>query len=82
MNGNPFPSSVRPYMSYWHKDGITEEAQKIDWVTCGGDVDGGFSMHVKKMRPGETNETSRLRQSSELRTCLTQRGYRHETTTD
>lgn len=72
----------KPYMSYWHKDGMIEEGRRADWVACGGDADGGFSMHVKRMLPGETNETSRLRQTSEFKACLAQRGYRYEVTRD
>jgi hypothetical protein len=70
----------KPYRDYWTKFGMTEESRTKDWVECGGDADGGFSMHVKKMLPGETNETSRLRQTSEFKACLTQRGYHYEIT--
>ena len=70
----------KPYRDYWIKNDMTEEGRRADWTACGGDVVGGFSMHVKRMFPDETNETSRLRQSSELKACLTQRGYRYEIT--
>ena len=48
----------KPYRDYWLKPGMTNEGRKADWVTCGGDVDGGFSVHVRRMLAGETNETS------------------------
>jgi len=70
----------KPYMSYWHKDGAAEEGRRNDWVTCGGSANGNFSWDSRKKLPDETNETSRLRQSSELKACLTQRGYRYEIT--
>ena len=69
----------KPYRDYWVKQSMTEEGRKADWIACGGDVDGGSSMHVKRMLPGETNETSRLRQSSELKNCMSQRGYHYQT---
>jgi len=68
----------KPYRDYWINNGVTEEGRRNDWVACGGDDDGGFSMHVKRMLSGETNEISRLHQSSDLKACLTQRGYRYE----
>jgi len=58
---------------------MTEEMRKVDWEDCGGNANGGFSWRVKKMLPGETDEASRLRQSLELETCLSQRGYHYQT---
>ncbi|ABR91906.1 Uncharacterized conserved protein [Janthinobacterium sp. Marseille] len=68
----------KPYRDYWIKSSMTEEGRKVDWIACGGDADGGTSMHVQKMLSNETKETSRLRQTSELKACLSQRGYRYE----
>jgi len=74
----PVDRHIKPYGDCWNKTAMTDEGRKADWVACGGDADGGFSMHVKRMLPEETNETSRLRQSSALKVCLTQRGYHYE----
>lgn len=68
----------KPYRDYWIKSGTTEEARRADWMACGGSENGNFSWDSRTMLPGETNETSRHRQSSELKACLTQRGYRYD----
>ncbi|MBX9800873.1 MAG: hypothetical protein K2Y13_15555 [Burkholderiaceae bacterium] len=68
----------KPYRDYWIKSSMTEEGRKVDWIACGGNAKGGFSWDMRKMLPNETNDTSRLRQTSELKACLSQRGYRYE----
>ena len=78
MTGNPFPDPVKPYRNYWTKRGMTEEGRRADWGACGGSENGNFSWDSRTILSGETNETSRLRQSSELKACLIQRGYRYE----
>jgi len=82
MNGDPFPGPVQPYRDYWSKPAMRDEGRKADWVACGGSENGNFSWDSRRMLPGETNETSRLRQSSELKACLTPRGYHHEIARD
>jgi len=72
----------KPYRDYWSKPAMTDEGRKADWVACGGSENGNFSWDSRRMLPGETNETSRLRQSSELKACLTPRGYHHEIARD
>lgn len=73
------PSPPKPYRDYWVKQPMTEEGRQTDWIACGGDVDGGFSWRVKEMLPDETNETSRLRQTSQMKECMSQYGYRYQT---
>lgn len=68
----------KPYRDYWVKQSMTEEGRKVDWIACGGDANGGLSMHVQKMLRNETKETSFLRQSSDLKACLSLRGYRYQ----
>ena len=68
----------KPYRDYWIRSGISEEGRRADWVACGGSQNGNFSWDSRTMLPGETNETSRLRQSSEFKSCLTKRGYHYE----
>jgi len=55
---------------------MTEEGRRADWIACGGDTDGGSSMDVKRMRPGETNEQGGHRQEYALQRCMLQQGYR------
>lgn len=68
----------KPYRDYWVKQSMTVEDRKADWIACGGNPDGGFSWRVKKMLLGETDETSRLRQTSEMKACMSQRGYHYQ----
>lgn len=77
MNGNPFYASVKPYMSLWHKDGMTEESQRVDWVKCGGSENGNFSSDARKDLPGESPSQGYDRQSIEHQRCLIRLGYRY-----
>jgi len=78
MTGNPFyVYHPTPYRDSWTKRDATEEGRQADWVACGGDADGGSSMHVKRMLPGETNEQARTRQEFALQRCMIQAGYRY-----
>jgi hypothetical protein len=74
----PVDRHIKPYRDYWNKAAMTDEGRKADWVACGGSENGNFSWDSRRMLPGETNDTSRLRQSSGLKACLTQRGYHYE----
>lgn len=67
----------RPYRDSWEKPGMTEASRAQDWVVCGGDADGGSSMHVKRMLPGETNEQADIRQEFALQRCMIRAGYRY-----
>lgn len=79
MNGDPRSGeNIKPYRDYWVKQSMTVEERKVDWMACGGDADGGSSMHVKKMLPDESKDTSRLRQTSEMKACMLQGGYRYQ----
>lgn len=69
--------SIKPYLQYWVKEGMTVDGRLRDWVACGGDPDGGFSMHVNRMLPGETNEQARTRQSFAHQRCMLRSGYRY-----
>lgn len=70
----------KPYRDYWIKSDMNEDQKKRDWLACEGSENGNFSWDSRKMLPNETNVTSRLRQSSELKDCMTQRGYHYEVT--
>lgn len=69
----------KPYRDYWVKQSMTVERRKVDWTECGGNAKGGFSWDVRKMLSGETDDASGLRQSSEMKACMSQRGYRYQT---
>lgn len=78
----PVDRNIQPYRDYWIKPAMTDEERRADWVACGGSENGNFSWDSRRMLSDETNETSRLRQSSELKACLTQRGYHYEIAKD
>ena len=69
--------SIKPYIAYWAKDGMTEERRLQDWVGCGGDNIGTFSWKTKKQMPGESNEQSSRRQDNDLQRCMLRSGYRY-----
>lgn len=78
MTGDPFyVSHPTPYRNFWTKTDVTEQGRRADWGACGGDADGGSSMHVKRMLPGETNEQARTRQEFALQRCMVRAGYRY-----
>ena len=77
MEGNPFPTPVKPYLHYWEKPGMTEEGRLSDWLICGGDKDGTFSWDTRKKQVNESNEQSRTRQSRAHERCLISHGYRY-----
>lgn len=79
MNGDPRSGkNIKPYRDYWIKQSMTEEGRKADWIECRGKADGGFSWDMRKMLPNETKDTSRLRQTSEIKACMSQGGYRYQ----
>ena len=77
MEGNPFPTPVKPYLHYWEKSGMTEDRRLSDWLACGGDKDGDFSWKSRKQLAGESNEQSSRRQRDDHQRCMIQRGYRY-----
>ncbi len=78
MNGNPFyEPDIKPYISYWQKDGMTEKSRLNDWVACGGLPDGSFALDRKKRLPDENSDTFRTRLEFEFQRCLLQNSYRY-----
>jgi len=72
-----YQKSIKPYIAYWTKDGMTEDGRLWDWVGCGGGNDGSFSWKTKEQMPGESNEQSSRRQRDDHQRCMIQRGYRY-----
>ena len=69
--------SIKPYIAYWHKEGMTEESRLNDWVACGGNNNGTFSWKVKEQFPGESDEQSSRRQRDEFQRCIMRSGYHY-----
>lgn len=75
--------SIKPYLQYWDKPGITPEARRGDSKDCGaGNTDYvGFlgSPSLKTLqRPGETERQTDARLMQVWVGCMKQKGYRHE----
>jgi len=72
-----YQKSIKPYIAYWQKDGVTEEERLADWVACGGNENGTFSWKVKEQFSGESDEQTRTRQSFDFQRCVLRAGYRY-----
>lgn len=67
--------SVKPYIAYWDKPGMTEESRLEDWENCGGLSDGTFGLDRKKQFPDESNDTFRTRLEFKFQRCMISSGY-------
>ncbi len=70
-----YQKSIKPYIAYWEKPGITEESQLADWMACGGQPDGSFALDRKKRLPDESYDTFRTRLEFEFQRCMIGSGY-------
>lgn len=78
MNGDPFyKPDIKPYIAYWQKEGMTEESKLRDWMACGGQGNGGFSLHRNKRIPGESSDEFRDRLKHDFERCMIRSGYRY-----
>lgn len=69
--------SIKPYIAYWEKVGMTEESRLHDWVECGGHADGGFRLDRGKRKVDESTDTFQTRLEFEFQRCMIQCGYRY-----
>lgn len=76
MTGNPISSPPKPYMSYWHKNDVTEEDRRADWVACGGMRDGNSITDARLSSETDDFAASR-RTHHRLDTCMNTKGYRY-----
>lgn len=78
MTGDPFyKPDIKPYIAYWHKEGMTEESRLHDWVACGGHPDGGFRLDRNKRKTDESTDTFQTRLEFEFQRCMIRSGYRY-----
>ncbi|PWF20772.1 hypothetical protein DD235_16650 [Corticimicrobacter populi] len=70
-------NSIKPYSDYWVKDGMTQESRLRDWVDCGGQSNGNFSLDRSKRIPGESSETFRTRLEFDFQVCMIRHGYHY-----
>lgn len=69
--------SIKPYIAYWQKEGMTEGSRLRDWVACGGQENGNFSLGRNKRIPGESSDTFRTRLEHDFERCMLRNGYRY-----
>lgn len=69
--------SIKPYIAYWQKEGMTEESRLRDWVVCGGHPDGGFRFDRNKRLPSESSDEFQTRLGFEFQRCMLRSGYRY-----
>jgi len=72
-----YQKSIKPYLHYWEKPGMTQERRMQDWVACGGQGNGNFSLDTKKRLPGESSDAFRTRLEFEFQRCMIRSGYRY-----
>jgi hypothetical protein len=81
-----YQKSIKPYLAYWQKEGMTEEGRRVDSAACGASQapavvnDVMFPSEVLKAerRQGDTNELAafwRLREKWSR--CMEAKGYRY-----
>ena len=72
-----YQKSIKPYIAYWQKEGMTEEGRLKDWMACGGNERGTFSWKVKQQLPDETDDAARTRQNFAFQRCMIRSGYHY-----
>lgn len=72
--------SIKPYIEYWEKDGVTREERARDAIGCGGSNRGtDFSRQQldAARREGENDWVVRSRLANEWQRCMLRHGYRY-----
>ncbi|HMM55778.1 MAG TPA: hypothetical protein PKC23_12255 [Candidatus Desulfobacillus sp.] len=72
-----YQKNIKSYMEYWTKDGMTAESRVRDWVACGGQPNGNFSLDSRKRLPGEEYNAYLNRLEAEFERCMIRNGYRY-----
>ncbi|MGY1490515.1 hypothetical protein ACW4YW_13980 [Methylobacillus pratensis] len=69
--------SIKPYISYWIKEGMTEEGRLNDWVKCGGMRNGSFGINSVDRLSGESMAEATTRQEFAFQRCMIYSAYRY-----
>ena len=71
--------SIKPYLAYWQKEGMTEEGRRRDSLECGGLNDSIQFMGTRVLkavqRPGETDGETENRLRQDWVACMRGKGY-------
>jgi len=72
-----YQKSIKPYIAYWQKEGMTEEERLADWVACGGMKDGGFGypLDPNARLSGESEREFMTRLDYAFQRCMIRSGY-------
>lgn len=75
-----YMKSIKPYINYWEKDGMTQEQRELDSKNCrvGGVSPGGIyqSEFDKARQAGETENATYTRLYHEWQRCMIKKDYR------
>lgn len=87
MNGDPFYTpNIKPYIAYWHKDGMTEESRQSDSWECGAGKTAFGADNVRFSKEQAKEEmlsvelddiAARERLRDKWITCMEAKGYRY-----
>ena len=71
--------SIKPYIAYWQKEGMTEEGRLKDWVACGGMKDGGFGypLDPNARLSGESEQEFMTRLDHAFQRCMIRSDYHY-----
>ena len=71
--------SIKPYLAYWQKEGMTEEGRLKDWVACGGMKDGGFGypLDPNARLSGESEQEFMTRLDHAFQRCMIRSDYHY-----
>lgn len=77
-----YMKSIKPYLQYWDKPGMTSEGRSQDSASCGGgSSDHAPEFHPNKIkaaqRPGETENATYTRLFHDWERCMIKKGYRY-----
>lgn len=81
MNGNPFPTPVKPYLEYWEKPDMTPDTRMQVSASCGGglsDRPGPSQKQIKaSQKDGENNGQTYVRLFNDWERCMIKSGYKY-----
>ena len=74
-----YQKSIKPYIAYWQKEGMTEEERLADWVACGGMKDGGFGypLDPNARLSGESEQEFMTRLDHAFQRCMIRSDYHY-----
>lgn len=70
-----YQKSIKPYMAYWEKAGMTEESRLKDWVGCGGMANGSYSSDAPSGATTDVILKSAANKRETVGECMKAKGY-------